>query len=109
MGLRLDGLNVKLEKTTGKTKSGGIKPKATISKFISPKNGSIAVIVVATVIANDREITMGITLRLENSGLFGSPNVCSSTSFVGCKYTCTKCYNYSIITWFNTREIGLSD
>jgi hypothetical protein len=27
-------------------------------------------------------------LRLENSGLFGSPNVCSNTSFVGCKYTC---------------------
>lgn len=85
MGLRLDGLNVKLKNTTGKMKSSGIKPNAPIIEFMSPKNGSMAAIVVAIVIANDREITLGITLRLENSGLFGSANVCSSTSFVGCK------------------------
>jgi hypothetical protein len=88
MGLLLDGLNVKLKKITGKTKSSGIKPKAPMSEFMSPKNGSMAAITVEIVTANDREITLGITLRLENSGLFGSPNVCSNTSFVGCKYTC---------------------
>jgi len=66
-------------------KSRGIKPKAPIREFMSPKKGSMAAIMVEIVIANDREITLGITLRFENSGLFGSPNACSSTSFVGCK------------------------
>jgi len=90
MRLLLDGLNVKLKKITGKTKSSGIKPKAPMSEFMSPKNGSMAAIRVEIVMANDREISLGIALRFENSGLFGSPNVCSNTSFVGCKYTCIK-------------------
>lgn len=85
MGDRLDGLNVKLKKTAGKMKSSGMKPKAPMSEFMSPKNGSIAAITVAATVANDREITLGITFRIENSLLFGSPNACSNTSFVGCK------------------------
>ena len=88
IGLRFDGLNVKLKKTTGKMKSRGMKPKAPMTELMSPKNGSIAAIVVAITTDNDLETNLGITLRAENSLLFGSAKVLSSTSFVGCKYTC---------------------
>nr|GMD12591.1 proteinaceous RNase P 2 isoform X1 [Ipomoea batatas] len=84
--LLLEGLKVKLKKTTGNTKSSGINPNAPITAFMSPKNGSIAAIVVATTTDNDRDITLGITFLLENSPLFGSPNILSNISFVGCNY-----------------------
>jgi len=83
--LLFDGLNVKLKKTTGKTKSRGMKPKAPINELISPKNGSIAAIVVAMMTDIDLETALGITFRAENSFRFGSEKVFSSTSFVGCK------------------------
>lgn len=85
MGLRFDGLKVKLKKTTGKTKSRGMKPKAPMTELMSPKNGSIAAMVVDITTDNERATTLGITLRGENSLLIGSAKVCSSTSFVGCK------------------------
>ena len=85
MGLFLDGLNVKLKNTTGKIKSRGMKPKAPMTALMSPKNGSIAAMVVAMTTEREREISLGITLRVENSVLDGSPNVLSSTSFVGCR------------------------
>lgn len=83
--LRFDGLKVKLKNTTGKMKSRGMKPKAPITELMSPKNGSIAATVVAVMTDSDREITLGITLRAENSLLVGSANALSSTSFVGCR------------------------
>lgn len=85
MGLFFDGLNVKLKKTTGNMKSSGMKPKAPITALMSAKNGSIAAIVVDITTDSDREINLGTALRPENSGLLASPNVRSSTSFVGCK------------------------
>lgn len=83
--LCFDGLNVKLKKTTGKMKSRGMKPKAPMKALMSPKNGSIAAIVVAITTDSDLETILGITLRADHSLLFGSANVLSSTSFVGCK------------------------
>lgn len=83
--LVFDGLNVKLKNTIGKTKSSGMKPKAPMSALMSPKNGSIAPKVVAATTDREREINLGTTLRPENSLLEGSPNVFSSTSFVGCR------------------------
>ena len=88
MGLRFDGLNVKLKNTTGNIKSSGIKPNAPMTALMSPKNGSIAAIVVAITTDSDRAISLGIAFRAENSVLVGSASVLSSTSFVGCKYTC---------------------
>lgn len=82
---RLEGLNVRLKKTTGRTKSRGMKPKAPITELMSPKKGSIAAIVVAATTDSDRAITLGMILRAENSPLVGSANVFSSTSFVGCR------------------------
>ena len=80
-----DGLNVKLKNTNGKIKSRGMNPKAPMSEFMSPKNGSIAPKVVAATTDSERAISLGKTLRGENSLLEGSPNVLSSTSFVGCR------------------------
>jgi hypothetical protein len=64
-------------------KSRGKNPNAPITALMSPKNGSIAAKVVAMMTDSDREIILGITFRVENSLLFGSPNVRSSTPFVG--------------------------
>lgn len=86
--LLLEGLKVELKKTTGNTKSSGRNPNAPIIAFMSPKNGSIAAIIVAATTDIDRDITLGMTFLLENSSLFGSPNILSNISFVGCKYTC---------------------
>ena len=83
--LRLDGLNVKLKNTIGKMKSRGMKPNAPMTALMSPKNGSIAAIMVAVMTDNERVTTLGITFLVENSGLDASPNVFSSTSFVGCR------------------------
>ena len=83
--LDFDGLNVKLKKTAGKMKSKGMNPKDPINALMSPKNGSIAAIVVEIMTDNDLETTRGRTLRAENSSLLGSANIRSSTSFVGCK------------------------
>lgn len=66
-------------------KSRGMKPKAPITELMSPKNGSIAAMVVAKTTDSERKINLGITLRVENSLLFGSTNARSSTSFVGCR------------------------
>ena len=85
MGLRFEGLNVKLKKITGRTKSRGMKPKAPITALMSPKKGSIAEIIVAVMTEREWEITLGMTFRAENSPLVGSEKVRSSTSFVGCK------------------------
>lgn len=88
VNVRLEGLKVTLNNTTGRTKSSGRNPNAPITAFISPKNGSIADNVVAMPTDRDRDITLGITFRAENCSLFGSANNPSSTSFVGCKYIC---------------------
>ncbi|KAL6967089.1 hypothetical protein U1Q18_032894 [Sarracenia purpurea var. burkii] len=85
MGLLLDGLNVRLKKTTGRTKSSGKKPKAPMTALMSPKKGSIAAISVAVTTERDRETNLGMTFRAENSPLVGSANVLSNTSFVGCR------------------------
>lgn len=87
MILLLDGLKVKLKKTTGRIKSRGMKPKAPMSAFTSPKNGSNAAIVVAIITEMDLEITLDITLRRENGLHFGSTNISSRSMFAGCKYT----------------------
>lgn len=47
MGLRFDGLKVKLKKSTGSMKSRGKNQNAPITALMSPKNGSIAAKVVA--------------------------------------------------------------
>ena len=62
MGLRLDGLKVNLQKSIGSMKSRGKNPKAPITALMSPKNGSIAAMVVAAMTDSDRDITLGITL-----------------------------------------------
>lgn len=87
--LFLDGLNVKLKNTTGRTKSRGMKPKAPSNEFISPKNGSIAAKIVATTTKKERAASRGMTLRIENSFFVGSLSVLSKISFIGCRYTCT--------------------
>lgn len=66
MGLLLDGLNVKLKQTAGSTKSSGMNPKAPIRELISPKNGSMAAIVVAMTTDSDLNITLGTTFLTEN-------------------------------------------
>lgn len=58
-----------LKNTTGKIKSGGMKPKAPINELISPKNGGIAVIVVAMMTDDDLENALRITFRAANSFL----------------------------------------
>lgn len=83
MRLLLDGLNVKLKNTIGKMKSRGMKPNAPMTALTSPKNGSIAAMVVDMTTDIDRAINLGIKFREENSLLDGSANVFSSTSFVG--------------------------
>jgi hypothetical protein len=85
MRLRFEGLNVKLKNTTGNIKSRGMKPNAPITALMSPKNGSIAAIIVAITTDIDRAISLGMAFRAENSELLGSASVLSSTSFVGCK------------------------
>lgn len=66
IGRLLDGLNVKLKQTAGRTKSSGMNPKAPISELISPKNGSMAAIVVAMTTDSDLKITLGTTFLTEN-------------------------------------------
>lgn len=83
--LLFDGLNVKLKKITGNIKSSGMNPKAPMTELMSPKNGSIAAIVVAMMTEQDRETSLGKTFLGENSLLVGSANARSRTSFVGCK------------------------
>lgn len=58
-----------LKNTTGKIKCRGMKPKAPINELISPKNGGIAVSVVAMMTENDLEAALGITFRAANSFL----------------------------------------
>ena len=82
---RLEGLKVKLNNTTGITKSRGKNPNAPKSPFMSPKKGSIAAIVIAIATDMDRAMVLGMTFRIENCLLFGSANARSRTSFVGCK------------------------
>lgn len=87
MKLFLDGLKVMLKKTTGRTKSRGIKPKAPNKEFTSPKNGSIAATTVATATKRERATSRGMTLRTENSFFVGSLIALSKISFIGCRYT----------------------
>ena len=82
---RSEGLKVKLNNTTGITKSRGKNPNAPKSPFMSPKKGSIAAIVIAIATDMDRAMVLGMTFRIENCLLFGSANARSRTSFVGCK------------------------
>lgn len=72
----------------GNTKSRGKNPKEPITAFTSPKKGSMAAMVVAATTDRERVINLGITFRAENCGFFVLANVRSSTSLVGCKYTC---------------------
>lgn len=82
MKLFLDGLNVKLKNTTGRTKSRGMKPKAPSNEFISPKNGSIAAKTVATTTKRERAASRGMTFRTENSFFVGSLKALSKISFM---------------------------
>lgn len=83
--LLLDGLNVKLKKTTGMMKSKGMNPNAPINELMSLKNGNIVAITVEMTTDNDLAINLGMKFRAENSSLEGSESVCSKTSFVGCR------------------------
>lgn len=83
--LRLEGLKVRLKKTIGNIKSIGMQPKAPSTAIISPKNGNIAANNVATTTDNDLEINLGTTFLIENSPTFGSANIVSNNSFVGCR------------------------
>jgi len=62
-----------------------MQPNAPNKAIMSPKKGSIAANVVAMITDSDREINRGTTLRIENSPFFGSENLFSNTTFVGCK------------------------
>lgn len=66
-------------------KSRGMNPNAPINAIRSPKKGNIAANIVAITTDNDRDINLGITLRIENCLLFGSANCFSNASLVGCK------------------------
>lgn len=86
--LCFEGLKVILKNTIGNIKSRGMNANAPNNAIISGKNGNIAAKTVAAATDIDLESTLGTTFLMENCPLFGSPNIVSNNSFVGCRYTC---------------------
>uniref|UniRef100_A0A803M681 Reverse transcriptase Ty1/copia-type domain-containing protein n=1 Tax=Chenopodium quinoa TaxID=63459 RepID=A0A803M681_CHEQI len=61
MKVRFEGLNVRLNTMAGRTKSRGKKPKAPMNPFMSPKNGSIADVIVIMDISGAAQDKMSIS------------------------------------------------
>ena len=62
----LGGLESNIVKNHWQDKIKGMHPNAPITALMSPKKGNIAARVVAMITDNERRISLGTTLRIEN-------------------------------------------